>query len=195
VSPRKSKDATAGAEAEGRPVRKRASRPVVPEPGPDRPSVAPEDAPVTEPDLIAPERLVVFAVDTQRYALPIEAVQEIQQIVALSEIPDDSGSVVGVINLRGDVVPAMDIRRLLGLPSRDYDLQTPMVFTRTPRGLVALIVDEVEDVVEVPQGSMQRASSNYELADKLLGICRLEDSLVFVFDIDRLVPSSRGGRK
>jgi chemotaxis signal transduction protein len=42
---------------------------------------------------------------------------------------------------------------------------------------------------------MQRASSNYELADKLLGICRLEDSLVFVFDIDRLVPSSRGGRK
>jgi purine-binding chemotaxis protein CheW len=187
VSPRKSKDATAGAEAEGRPVRKRASRPVVPEPGPDRPSVAPEDAPVTEPDLIAPERLVVFAVDTQRYALPIEAVQEIQQIVALSEIPDDSGSV--------DVVPAMDIRRLLGLPSRDYDLQTPMVFTRTPRGLVALIVDEVEDVVEVPQGSMQRASSNYELADKLLGICRLEDSLVFVFDIDRLVPSSRGGRK
>jgi chemotaxis signal transduction protein len=89
----------------------------------------------------------------------------------------------------------MDIRRLLGLPAREYGLQTPMIFTRTPRGLVALIVDEVEDVVEVPAGCMQEPSAGYDLADKLLSTCRLDERLIFVFDIDRLVPASRGGRR
>jgi purine-binding chemotaxis protein CheW len=176
VSPRKAKAPAAGAEA---------AAPKEPE------------APVlvaTTPAWV-PTRLVVFAVEGQRYALPIESVQEIQQIVALSEIPDESGAVVGVINLRGAVVPAMDIRRLLGLPEHAYGLQTPMVFTRTPRGLVALIVDEVEDVVEVPDGSMQEASASFDLADKLLGVCRLEDRLVFVFDVARLVPAPVSGRR
>jgi purine-binding chemotaxis protein CheW len=197
VSPRRAKDAAAGAEAEMRPARRQRARSAEPVTVLEQASSASPDEPSPPDVLVAPERLVVFLVESQRYALPIEVVQEIQQIVALSEIPDDSGSVVGVINLRGAVVPAMDIRRLLGLPSRDYGLQTPMVFTRTPRGLVALIVDEVADVVEVPQGCMQQASAGYDLADKLLGVCHLDESLVFVFDIERLVPSSRkvGGER
>lgn len=195
MSPRKAKDAAAGAGAEVRPARKRASRTAAPDTLSDEAPVVAPEANTPESVLVAPERLVVFSVESQRYALPIEVVQEIQQIVALSEIPDDSGSVVGVVNLRGDVVPVMDIRRLLGLPAREYGLQTPMVFTRTPRGLVAMIVDEVEDVAVVPEGAMQPASASYALADKLLSVCRLEDGIVFVFDIERLVPSSRAGRR
>jgi purine-binding chemotaxis protein CheW len=178
VSPRKAKALAAVAEA-----------------ATPREAEAPVPVPVGTTEPWVPTRLVVFGVEGQRYALPIESVQEIQQIVALSEIPDDSGAVVGVINLRGAVVPAMDIRRLLGLPERAYDLQTPMVFTRTPRGIVALIVDEVEDVVEVAAGSMHEASASFDLADKLLGVCRLEDRLVFVFDVARLVPAPRSGRR
>jgi chemotaxis signal transduction protein len=55
----------------------------------------------------------------------------------------------------------------------------------------------VADVVEVPQGCMPQASAGYDLADKLLGVCHLDESLVFVFDIERLVPSSRkvGGER
>jgi purine-binding chemotaxis protein CheW len=193
VSPRKAK--AAAADAPPRPAREKPPRAVDSGPAPVKaPAAAPEA--LAGAAVVTPERLVVFTVESQRYALPIDVVQEIQQIVALSEIPDDSGSVVGVINLRGQVVPVMDIRRLLHMPDREYGLQTPMVFTRTPRGLAAVIVDEVEDVVEVPEGSMQPASANYALADKLLGVCRLDERLVFVFDIDRLVPSARkGGRE
>jgi len=189
VSPRKLKDAAAAAEAEATPGRAKSRRAVAAAPvAPDVEQAQSADRSV---ELAALRRLVVFAVDGQRYALPIDVVQEIQQIVALSEIPDDSGSVVGVINLRGAVVPAMDVRLLLGLASREYGLQTPMIFATTPRGLVALIVDEVEDVVEVPPGCMQEASVGYELADKLVGVCRLDDRLVFVFDVARLVSTAR----
>jgi purine-binding chemotaxis protein CheW len=190
VSPRRAKDAAADpkAPAEVLPVE------ILPSQVPPTEDLS-ADEPIAIDDFGLISRMVVYFVDGQRYALPIEVVQEIQQIVALSEIPDDSGSVVGVINLRGEVVPAMDIRRILGLSTSEYGLQTPMIFTRTPRGLVAMIVDEVEDVVEVPEGCMQQASAGYDLADKLLGVCRLDERMIFVFDIERLVPTSRSGRR
>jgi len=164
---------------------------------PVEPAVADAGAPAVEPApdrLAGIERIVVFAIEGQRYALPIDVVQEIQQIVAVSEIPDDSGAVVGVINVRGAVVPVMDLRRMLGMAQRPYDLQTPMVFVRSPRGIVSLVVDEVEDVMEVPEGSMQAPSSVFALADRLLGVCRLDSGPVFVFDVERLVPAANGGR-
>jgi purine-binding chemotaxis protein CheW len=141
------------------------------------------------PDWLEIERIVVFLMDGQRYALPIGVVQEIQQIVALSEIPDHQAAVVGVINVRGQVVPAVDLRLLVGMPAQQYGLQTPMLFVRTAKGLVALIVDEVEDVIEVPPNSSQVPSRMYALAEKLLCVVKLDTDLVFVFDIDRLVPA------
>lgn len=168
--------------------------------GPDKAAVP--DAPVAEPvctlpedDAVAsvvcvePDRVLVFTLDGQRYGLPIDVVLEIQQIVALSEIPESANSaVVGIINVRGRVVPAVDLRLLVGLQPRVYDLQTPMVFVSTVHGPVALIVDEVEDVVEVPAGATQPVSRVYAMADRMLCVVRFDADLVFVFDIDRLVP-------
>lgn len=132
-------------------------------------------------------RLVIFGMADQRYALPIDAVQEIQQLVAVSAMPSASGAVIGAINLRGQVVPAIDLRLLLGLPACEHALETPMILARTSHGLVALIVDEVEDVVLTAADSMQAPSAVYELAQKMLAVCRLESGLVFVLDIDALV--------
>lgn len=160
----------------------------MPEPSP----APPESPPVVDP-IPGLDRILLFSMDEQRYGLSIDVVQEIQQMVALSEIPDDSGAVVGVIDLRGVVVPVMDLRRMIGLENREYHLQTPMVFTRTPRGLVALVVDEVADVVEVPPGSVQLPSDVLALADRMLGVCHLESGPVFVLDIERLVPVRSAG--
>jgi purine-binding chemotaxis protein CheW len=135
-----------------------------------------------------PERIVVFGMQGQRYGLPIETVQEIQQIVEISGLPEASPAVIGVVNLRGSVVPVVDMRLLVGLPAVDYGLQTPMIFALTSKGVVALVVDEVEDVLEVPAGSAQAPSRMYALSEMLSCVVRLESGIVFVFDIDRLVP-------
>jgi purine-binding chemotaxis protein CheW len=183
-------------------ARAKAASAAVPAPAPvlETPVTAP--APAAHPEdgssaaWEAPDfgRLVVFGLDGQRYALPLDDVQEIQQIVAFSDIPDGSSSVVGVINLRGDVVPAVDLRLVVGMPVREYDLQTPMVIARTSRGLVAFVVDSVEDVVEVAVSDIQPPSAVYELADRLRGVCRLDEGIVFVFDVEKLLPG-RGGRR
>jgi purine-binding chemotaxis protein CheW len=143
----------------------------------------------------AVERVVAFFLGGQRYALPIERVREIQQIVAFSEVPAGGTGVVGMVNLRGQVIPAVDLRRLVGMEPKEYTLETPMVITDVDGDPVALLVDEVQDVFELPSGCMQDAPPLHQLSSKMIGVARLDDGLVYVLDIDRLLGSGLfGGR-
>jgi chemotaxis signal transduction protein len=130
---------------------------------------------------------VVFMLAGQRYALPIGAVQEIQQICAMSEVPETSPGIIGMINLRGLVIPAVDLRRALGMEALAFALQTPMVIARIGGDLVALVVDEVEDVAALPEGCIQPPGDFLDLADRLIGVCRLDNELVFLLDPARLL--------
>lgn len=138
-------------------------------------------------------RAVAFYLGGQRYALPIDRVNEIQQIVAFSDVPAGGRGVVGMVNLRGNVIPAIDMRGLIGLERREYTLETPMVITRTGFQTVALIVDEVEDVIELPEGCLQAAPTMHALSNKMIGVCRLPDGLMYLLDIDKLLGGMLGG--
>lgn len=139
------------------------------------------------------DRVVAFYLDGQRYALPIDAVQEIQQIVAFSEVPGGGSGVVGMVNLRGQVIPAVDLRRIVGLASMEYTLETPMIICRVQDHLVALVVDEVQDVLELSPEWLQAPPSMHSLASKMLAVARLEDGLVYVFDVTKLIGASVSG--
>lgn len=133
---------------------------------------------------------VTFRLDDQIYGLPLDVVQEIQQLVEFTPLPDAAPALVGLVDLRGVVVPGIDLRVLVGLPPRAFTLETPMVFCRVRGHVVCLIVDSVEDVVDLPVDSLQAPSALYSLADRMIGTCRLPQGLVLLLDIDRLVPEA-----
>jgi purine-binding chemotaxis protein CheW len=137
----------------------------------------------------AVDRAVTFRLAGQLYGLPIAVVQEVQQLAELLPLPDDDPALVGLIELRGSVVPVLDLRALLKLEDADYTLETPMVFCRTRGHVVCLIVDSVEDVVDLPPGGIQPPSSVYTLADRMLGTVRLAQGITVLLDVDRLVPA------
>ena len=139
------------------------------------------------------ERAVAFLLGGQRYALPIDAVREIQQIVAFSEVPSGGTGVVGMVNLRGNVIPAVDMRRLLGMEPRPYTLETPMVIAEYRGEVLALLVDEVEDVYELPADCLQAAPALHQLATSMIGVARLDDGLLYVLDIERVVGEDMAG--
>jgi len=139
------------------------------------------------------ERIVAFFLGGQRYAFPLECVSEIQQIVALSDAPDGGSSVVGMVNLRGNVIPAVNMRLLLGLESQAFTLETPMIIAQTRGQTVALIVDEVQDVLELAPGCVQDAPSLHALASKMIGVCRMPDGLVNLLDIDLTLTVDHAG--
>jgi purine-binding chemotaxis protein CheW len=138
------------------------------------------------PDLLA-DKMVAFYLSGQRYAFPIVRVQEIQQIVEFSEIPSQGGPVVGMVNLRGAVIPALDMRVLVGLERRDYALETPMIICRSSDQLVAMIVDEVEDVLTMPDGCLQAPPRMHALGGKMIGVCRLDSGLVYLLDVEEIL--------
>jgi len=163
----------------------------VPEPTiPELPDDIAQEAPACE----VVERVVAFFLGGQRYALPIERVREIQQIVAFSEVPAGGTGVVGMVNLRGSVIPAVDLRLLVGMEPKEYTLETPMVITDVDGDAVAMIVDEVQDVFELPFGCVQDAPALHQLSSKMIGVARLDDGLVYILDIDRLLGAGLFGR-
>lgn len=138
------------------------------------------------------DRMVAFYLADQRYAFPIDRVQEIQQIVAFSEVPGGGMGVVGMVNLRGQVIPAVDVRQLVGLPRQEYTLETPMIIARLHDQLVALVVDEVEDVIELPEDCMQAAPPMHSMAAKMIGVCRMSDGLIYVLDLELMLGHAIG---
>ena len=133
------------------------------------------------------ERVVAFFLGGQRYALPIERVKEIQQIVAFSEVPAGGIGMVGMVNLRGRVIPAVDMRQIVGLEPREYTLETPMIIAEGGGELVAIVVDEVQDVFALPSDCLQDAPALHQLSSKMIGVARLDDGLVYVLDLDRVI--------
>ncbi|MBN2405022.1 MAG: purine-binding chemotaxis protein CheW [Coriobacteriia bacterium] len=160
---------------------------------------SPDSAPIVEvtesqrPDAslgLVLTQVIIFLMDGQRYALPIESVQEIQQIVEFTPVPGTTPALAGMIDLRGTVVPLIALRLILGLPSAPFQLETPLVFARVKERLVAYIVDEVVDVIDMSGTSLQPPSELYALSERLLGVSRLADGLLFVLDPECLVPDS-----
>lgn len=130
---------------------------------------------------------LVFTAAGQRYALPIDRVREVQQIVAFAEVPDETGKVIGMIDIRGEIVPAIDFRMLLGLSPERYTLETPMIVACSSRGPVALVVEAVDTVVDLPTSSAEPLPAIHPLAPRMLGVYRLGDALAFLLDVDALL--------
>ncbi len=130
---------------------------------------------------------VTFRTGSERYALPIDRVREVQQIVAFAEVPGGSGAVIGMVDVRSEIVPVVDVRALIGLPPLPYTLETPMIVALGPDGPVALVVDAVETVVELAADAGGPAPAMHALASRISSVHRVEEGLVFVLDADALL--------
>ncbi len=94
--------------------------------------------------------LLTFRMGPQHYALPIETIVRVIEMVTIAPLPQVDPSVVGVINVNGALVPVVDLRRHLHLPEIPWDLHTPIILIRLDPQTIGLIVDEVLDILELP---------------------------------------------
>ena len=135
--------------------------------------------------------LVTFRLDRWTCALPIEPIVQIFEMVAITPIPQANHSIEGVINVRGAVVPVVNMRHLMGLPRVSLRLHTPIVLVRIgEQQMVGLIVDEVLDVLDLSLKQITRPEEILPegLGDAPLvqGLARVQDSTVLLLDLGRL---------
>lgn len=100
------------------------------------------------------EMYLTFGIQDEEYAVNIGHVTEIVGIQKISEVPDVPAFIKGVINLRGKVIPVMDVRLRFGLPWREYDDRTTIIVLELDGAPTGLVVDRVNDVTAIPQGQV-----------------------------------------
>ena len=98
-------------------------------------------------------RLVAFVIDGNRYALSLFAVERVLPLIAVSPLPKAPAIALGVINLHGEIIPMLDVRRRFGFPPRDYGASAHLVIARTARRTVALYEEVLGTSRGLPQGS------------------------------------------
>ena len=134
-------------------------------------------------------RMVTFTLDGRLYGVDVDAVQEVLRGQTRTRIPLAPGTLAGLINLRGQVLSAIDLRVQLELPVRDAETEPMLVVIRVAGEPVALLVDTIGSVVDVDSDQFEPppdtlSGSSREL---LLGAYKLEDQLLLALDVDRAV--------
>lgn len=130
---------------------------------------------------------VVFRLEAQRYALHLSQVERVVAMVAVSPLPQTPAVVVGIINHRGSVVPVLDLRPRFGFPRREFGLTDHLLLARTTRRMLALPVDEVLGVNEVPVENVLPRSTILSGVGYVTGIVALADGLLFIHDLEALL--------
>jgi purine-binding chemotaxis protein CheW len=128
--------------------------------------------------------LLAFALDDQRYALHLSAVERVVRIVELTRLPDAPEIVAGVVNVAGKVIPVLDIRRRFHLPEREATLNDHLVIARTARRAVALIVEAALGVVECAQQDVVKAPQILPGTRLVEGVVKLGDGMLLIHDLD-----------
>ena len=131
------------------------------------------------------DKLVVFRLDEQQYALRLSAVHRVVRMVEITPLPKAPEIVRGVIDMQGNIIPVVNIRKRFRLPDREVRMNDQLIIAYTSKRTVAIAADAVESVVEhtgiVPA---EEVAPGLEYVE---GVTRLEDGIVLIHDLDRFL--------
>lgn len=130
-----------------------------------------------------------FSLREFTFGIEVQTIQEVILFQKMTPVPLAPPTIHGLINLRGQIVTAIDLRTRLGLPPRGGETLPMNVIVRTPDGAVSLLVDEIGDVVEVDPELYEEPPETLEPATRELvrGVYKLAGRLLLILDVDRTV--------
>ncbi|WP_293867766.1 chemotaxis protein CheW [uncultured Alsobacter sp.] len=115
-----------------------------------------------------PERLVTFQSDSRAFGIDVSAVREIRGWQQTTPLPNSAEHVLGVINLRGSIVPVVDLRRRLGLGPTELSRSSVVIVTDIGDRLIGVLADAVSDIVDIQETDLQAAPAIQGNGDELV---------------------------
>jgi purine-binding chemotaxis protein CheW len=140
-------------------------------------------------------QIVVFQLAKESYGIDIAKVQEIKAMSPITAVPRTPAFIEGVINLRGQITPVVNLHTRFGLPKAEYTKETRIIVVNMEGGeRVGLIVDGVSEVMRLPEESIEPPSELVATIDSdfVRGIAKVSDErLVILLDLDKLLKATR----
>ena len=142
---------------------------------------------------MAHDQFCTFYVRGMFLGLEVTCIQEVIRAQPLTVVPLTQPVIAGLMNLRGQIVTAIDLRHRLGLPPREPDERPINVVVRTPDGAVSLLVDEIGDVIEVSDDEFERPPETLgdDARALIRGAYKLKDRLLLVLDAARTLDAEQ----
>lgn len=133
-------------------------------------------------------RFLTFTVDSESYGLEISIVTEIIGIQKITKLPETPSFIKGIINLRGRVIPVMDIRLRFNKPMMEYDDRTCIIVVDMKELSIGLIVDSVSEVLSIPEGDIVSPPEFYTTKNRYVrGIAKAGENIKMLLDCNRLL--------
>ena len=135
--------------------------------------------------------VLVFILGAEEYGVDILKVQEIRGYEKVTPIPSAPAYLKGIVNLRGVIVPLVDMRVRFGLADPRYDSTTVVVILRVAGRIIGLVVDAVSDVVHLAPSDVKEAPGLGSVVDSsfLAGLATRDDRMILLLDIEKLLSS------
>ena len=135
------------------------------------------------------DKYLTFHLAGEDYGIEIRYVTEIIGIQKITAVPDMPDFVRGVINLRGKVIPVMDVRTRFRLAARDYDERTCIIVVDINESSVGLVVDEVREVVDIPEDQVEPPPTTGKDSGSrfIQGMGKLDDEVKILLNVSRLL--------
>ncbi|MCC6284952.1 MAG: purine-binding chemotaxis protein CheW [Phycisphaerales bacterium] len=133
-------------------------------------------------------QLVTFQVAGEEFAVDILAVQEINRMMSLTRVPQSPPEIEGVINLRGKIIPVLDLRSRFGLPRSDRNEHNRIIVVEVHGRVIGFIVDRVHEVLRIDGSIVEPAPQMVCSLDSdfILGVGKLNDRLLILLDLVKL---------
>lgn len=136
-------------------------------------------------------QLVTFSIGEEEFGVDILKVQEIIRTMEITKVPRAPEFVEGVINLRGKVIPIIDLRRRFGLDFKPHDKDTRIIVIEINNIVVGFVVDAVSEVLRIPTNTVEPPPPVVAGVDSdyISGVGKLQDRLLILLDLDKLLSS------
>ncbi len=133
-------------------------------------------------------QLVSFKIGEEEFGVDILKVQEINRLVAITKVPRSPDFVEGVINLRGKVIPIIDLRKRFMMETKEYDKDTRIVVVDIENQVMGMVVDAVSEVLRLPRKTIEPAPEIATSVDSdyIKGVAKLEDRLLIFLDLSKV---------
>lgn len=132
---------------------------------------------------------VTFKLDNETYGINVMRVQEVLRYTEIAPVPGAPSYVLGIINLRGNVVTVIDTRQRFGLHSGEISDNTRIVIIEADKQVVGIMVDSVAEVVYLRQSEIETAPNvgNEESAKFIQGVCNKNNELLILVELDKMM--------
>lgn len=138
------------------------------------------------------KQFVVFELENEEYGIDILRVKEIKEMMNITRVPKAAHYVCGVINLRGEVIPVIDLRRKFNLQEGERNSNTRIIIVSIDDITVGLIVDTSSEVLEISNKDIEDAPDGVGSVDQgyIYGIGKVDKRLIILLDIVKIVTNS-----